>query len=366
MSLFKSGSELEEVQEALFDAFTVDSFTQMLRFKLDNTRLDKIVSPDKNFNIVVFRVLTEWAEPQDLTIRLINAAHQANPSNEKLLKVAQQYELGIGLSVDGKPQPQRQAEKKIKELNKFLDIDVWMKKCGETEVRVCRIIGKAGPIGTGFLVGPGVVMTNDHVAQDSVFQNNPESIVCQFDYKQIDKTTLNPGKEYKLRDEKWLVSSSPNEKRKKGTFTDNPGKDTLDYALLRLDQKAGKRSLINPAIEEKESQRGWFQLANTPYDFQPNSPLIILQHPNGEPLKMAIETQAIQGMTPDGVMVKYNTNSMPGSSGSPCFDLDWNLVAIHHSGTRDYNAGTPISLIVEDLKQQLGEQEMKEILGLSE
>jgi hypothetical protein len=365
MSLFKDGSELEKIQEALIDAFDHDSLNEMLRFKLGK-KLNQIVSPNQNFQVTVFQLLTNWAEPRDLTIKLINAAHQANPTNQLLLRVAQRYELGVGLYRDGKSQDQRDVEKVIKKLNNFIDIDVWMKKCGETEVRVCRIIGQAGPIGTGFLVGPGVVMTNDHVAQDSVFQNNPESIVCQFDYKKINSTTLNPGQEYKLKAENWLIAFSPNEKRKKGQFTDNPGIDTLDYALLHLEQKPGKKSLINPGIEEKESERGWFRLSATPYDFKPNSPLIILQHPEGDSLKMAIETQAIQGMTSNGVMVKYNTNTMPGSSGSPCFDLDWNLIALHHSGAEEYNGGTPISLIVEDLKQQLGDQKMKEVLGLDE
>lgn len=365
MSLLKSGGELEEVQEALFDAFEIDSFTQMLSYKL-NQRLDKIVSPSMNFQTTVFRVLTQWAEPRDLTFDLINAAHQANPSNQKLLRVAQRYEQGTELSLDGSSQPQRQAEKIIKELNSFIDIADWMKKCGEAEVRVCRIKGKDGPIGTGFLVGPGVVMTNDHVVQDDAFQNNPESIVFQFDYKKIDSTTLNPGKEYKLRTEDWLIASSPNEKRKKGNYTDDPGKDTLDYALLHLDQKAGKKSLINPAVEEEEFARGWFILSATPYEFKPNSPLIILQHPDGAPLKMAIETQAIQGMTSNNVMVKYNTNTQGGSSGSPCFGLDWNLVALHHSGGERFNGGTPMHLIFEDLKRQLGEQKMKELLGLGE
>ncbi len=364
MSLFKNGSELEKVQEALVDAFTADSFAQMFSFKL-NERLDKVVSQEKNFQVTVFRVLTEWAEPQDLTLRLINAAHQANPSNQKLLKIAQQYQLGTELSLDGNVQPQRQAEKIIRELNKFIDIGLWMKKCGEAEVRVCRIRGERGAIGTGFLVGPDIVLTNDHVVQDETFQKNPESIVCQFDYKKISDTVLNPGTEYKLSED-WLITSSPNEKNKKGYYTDDPGIDTLDYALLRLEQKVGKKSLGNPAIEDKNTERGWFRLLSKPYDFAPNSPLIILQHPDGDSLKMAIETQAIQQITPSGAMVKYNTNTQGGSSGSPCFDLDWNLVALHHSGAEGFNAGTPISLIVEDLKQKLGEQQMKQLLGLDQ
>ena len=30
--------------------------------------------------------------------------------------------------------------------------------------------------------------------------------------------------------------------------------------------------------------------------------------------------------------VQYLTDTLPGSSGSPVFDKDWRLVALHHSG----------------------------------
>jgi V8-like Glu-specific endopeptidase len=49
--------------------------------------------------------------------------------------------------------------------------------------------------------------------------------------------------------------------------------------------------------------------------------------------------------------VRYATNTEPGSSGSPVFDLDWNLVALHHLGDpaydhpASYNQGVPIQLI---------------------
>ena len=43
------------------------------------------------------------------------------------------------------------------------------------------------------------------------------------------------------------------------------------------------------------------------------------------------------------------TNTSPGSSGSPCFDKGWNLVALHHSGdpagVLRHNQGVPIGAI---------------------
>ena len=53
--------------------------------------------------------------------------------------------------------------------------------------------------------------------------------------------------------------------------------------------------------------------------------------------------------------VRYATNTEAGSSGSPVFDLDWNLVALHHLGDPAYdhppayNQGVPIDKIRERL-----------------
>ncbi|HYO71036.1 MAG TPA: serine protease, partial [Archangium sp.] len=58
----------------------------------------------------------------------------------------------------------------------------------------------------------------------------------------------------------------------------------------------------------------------------------------------------------------YRTNTLEGSSGSPCFSQDWALVALHHSGgpgaLAKYNEGIPISTLRAHLpdavRKQLG------------
>jgi V8-like Glu-specific endopeptidase len=36
--------------------------------------------------------------------------------------------------------------------------------------------------------------------------------------------------------------------------------------------------------------------------------------------------------------IKHRTNTLAGSSGSPCFDRYWNLIALHHYGDPGYVA----------------------------
>lgn len=78
---------------------------------------------------------------------------------------------------------------------------------------------------------------------------------------------------------------------------------------------------------------------------------MIAQHPDGKPLKLAVDTEAVIGVNAGQTRVRYATNTEPGSSGSPVFDLDWNLVALHHLGDpaydhpAAYNQGVPIDKI---------------------
>jgi V8-like Glu-specific endopeptidase len=56
----------------------------------------------------------------------------------------------------------------------------------------------------------------------------------------------------------------------------------------------------------------------------------IIQHPGGMPKQIALYHNMV--VYSDGKRVQYLTDTMPGSSGSPVFDTNWRVVALHHSG----------------------------------
>jgi hypothetical protein len=100
-------------------------------------------------------------------------------------------------------------------------------------------------------------------------------------------------------------------------------------------------------------------------------PLLILQHPKKSkktypegpdlhPLRFAFDV--VLAVNENRSRVRYSVITEPGSSGSPCFDPDWNLVALHHAGDprdvepAEYNEGIPIDTIRESLPVEIRAQ----------
>nr|MDJ0775010.1 serine protease [Mastigocoleus sp. MO_167.B18] len=251
-------------------------------------------------------------------------------------------------------------ERIVKRTNSFLDVNQWREKLGIIEAQVCRIeITKKNnfqSFGTGFLIAPNVVITNYHVIEPVISgKATPSNVILRFDYKRLPEgKVVNPGIEYRLIEDEdenyWLIDQSP--------YTDNdlPTIDELDYALLRVDGVPGEETVANNSVPDTP-KRGWINLPEEPYyQFSPDTPLLIVQHPHAQPLKLAFDTDAIIDINENGTTVKYKTNTEGGSSGSPCFDINWNLVALHHSGdpsyNPSYNAGSPFSAICRRLEKQ--------------
>ena len=80
--------------------------------------------------------------------------------------------------------------------------------------------------------------------------------------------------------------------------------------------------------------------------------MFLLQHPKGEPLQLTVGT--VTGFNSAGTRVRYDANSKDGSSGSPCFDADLQLVALHHAHDPDsppkWNQAIPFSVIKKTWK----------------
>ncbi|HEY0070159.1 MAG TPA: effector-associated domain EAD1-containing protein [Chloroflexia bacterium] len=370
LKLNLNGVQEEALRDALLDAFpTHDDLRLMVRYKL-NKHLDAI-SVRSNLSYIASDLI--WrAEAEQWTSDLVLAGRAANPGNEKLLRFAQ----NIGLAPEAPPLSKLEMVIKT-ENGVFHDPGVWARRLSEIEAQVCRIeiplLNGRMIYGTGFLLGPGVVMTNYHVMEAVIAgttgiadtngnRARPQDAILRFDYIRLaDGRTVNPGKEYHLATDNWLVDYSPySDADFKSHSGEVPRTDQLDYALLRLEGEPGNEGLGGAP---DAPVRGWVEAADRAYNFRPNAALAIMQHPQGDPVSLAFETDAIVGVNSNHTRVTYKTNTQGGSSGSPCFNINWELVALHHSGDPNfdprnptekprYNQGIPFNAILDLLERR--------------
>ncbi|WZO98230.1 trypsin-like peptidase domain-containing protein [Isosphaeraceae bacterium EP7] len=302
---------------------------------------------------------------------LLNEAQRAAVDSDKLA-VLESYGLSPAVEVQRAGRSQLPAEvpatfegfqKIIRKSLPMLEPRLWFAQYLRNEQRVCQIEVQRKPVGTGFLVNEDVVLTNYHVLKDAIEARSlGADVCCRFDFRIMNNGAEAAGNLVPLKGDfdAWHIDSSP----PLPDATEDAGEplatlDQLDHALVRLDRPIGSEPMA-----ARGPLRGWIEMPVAPTGLERGGAVMILQHPNGRPVKLAFDTDAILSVNPEGTRVRYMTNTDYGSSGSPCFNLQWGLVALHHFGdpfskpTR-YNQGIP----AEAIRKRLARDRKEEVLG---
>ena len=215
--------------------------------------------------------------------------------------------------------------------NPAFDIGLWLKRLSEIKLRVCRVDINGEAQGTGFLVGPEVVLTNFHVVEP-VWSGKPSNtaLSCLFDYELLADGTPTPGLRIEVVQGGGILAHSKYSAAEKKGKPDQtlPNLDELDFALLRLSVPVGGQ----PAAGRLSEHRGWETLPQKRLSFVVDDPIMIAQHPKGNPMKLAMDTEGVIGANRNYTRIRYRTNTEEGSSGAPVFDRNWGLLALHHYG----------------------------------
>src|SRR5262245_44699670 len=262
------GSQLKDLRNALVNAFNYDTFEQMLRFELDK-RLENIAGRGP-LNSVAFEVINA-AENEGWTLDLIQAARIANPGNADLHRFADMLFLS---SIRDVPPTALNFEKVACDGVPFLDPVTFRSKLGRIEPRVCSVELNGVGYGSGVLIGPDYVLTNQHVVSKAI-AGTKIKIECRFDFTaSLDGTFINPGITVEVIPD--IVDWSPPSPNDPNLTKGDPSEDELDYALLRLVRDIGNEpagSGNNPSAPV----RGWTQVF--PGSLNIKDPLLVLQHP---------------------------------------------------------------------------------------
>ena len=198
----------------------------------------------------------------------------------------------------------------------------------ELGLRVARTVGRIqlrspdGNLrgyGTGFRVSPHLILTNNHVFGDAASAGASR---IEFDFQE--------GVDGKLK------TSIVTELDPAAFFTTDKA---LDFTLVAL---KGEPKAVGAL--------GWNGLSAQEGKVIAGEYVTIIQHPNGERKQIALRENQVIDVLDD--FLQYHTDTSPGSSGSPVFNDQWEIVALHHSGvpkkdaagrilTRDGKVWTP-------------------------
>jgi endonuclease G, mitochondrial len=169
---------------------------------------------------------------------------------------------------------------------------------------VCRIdvrdgLGRVVGFGTGSLVSPRLLLTNHHVLQEA---SVAATSAAEFNFQDgLDGLPLQPQ----------LFQLDPG-----AFFLADKERDFALVAVAASEQELAQFG-FNPLIEaEGKAVIGEF--------------VTIIQHPRGQKKQVSLRENRIVDVLE--TFLHYQTDTEPGSSGSPVFNDQWEVVALHHAG----------------------------------
>ncbi|WP_428675146.1 DNA/RNA non-specific endonuclease [Reyranella sp.] len=193
--------------------------------------------------------------------------------------------------------------------------------------------------GTGFLIAPRVLITNNHVLPDAA---SAAQARAQFSYElDLSDTERGPVNYRVLPDELFFTQKN------------------LDFTIVAVEATSADNATALSTF-------GCLPLVETTGKVSEGEWLTIIQHADGARKQVCVrENQFIKR---DNDVLWYSTDTNPGSSGSPVFNNDWFVVALHHAGVPEKrngvvqsnpdgstkwigNEGIRVSRIVQTLKE---------------
>lgn len=242
--------------------------------------------------------ILDYANKQLRVDDVVGYARKRYPKNELLLRAHEEHPPGPIVAPDIgawlAPDLDRDTREKITGTRSTLVPIAYLAKGLRRARAVARVRLADGSSGSGFLAEDGLFITNHHVLPSA---NVASSAVAQFNYEQsvegldeaYEDVRFDPARFYTSEEDDWTAVG------------------------------------VEGHPEEKW---GCLPFESTMVDV--GTPVNIIQHPGGGPKQVSFYSNIVVHVS-DG-RLQYLTDTLSGSSGSPVFDLEWKLVALHHRG----------------------------------
>ena len=172
---------------------------------------------------------------------------------------------------------------------------------------VARIVANADPrvepvgFATGFLVSPGVLLTNWHVFPDAA---SARGTGANFLHEQGDQGVAR-GVTFELDPDALFHAD-----------------EALDFAIVAVKPTAVTGELL--------SSLAFLTINGSSAKILPGMPIRIIEYPDGGAKRYATQNCRLLDLRDDGFL-RYETDTAEGSSGSPCFTEIWEVCGLHHA-----------------------------------
>ncbi|MCP3137301.1 DNA/RNA non-specific endonuclease [Pyxidicoccus xibeiensis] len=193
--------------------------------------------------------------------------------------------------------------------------------------------GQQVGIATGFMVGPGLLLTNHHVLETP---DSTQALRAEFEYELAPDGTTRSGPLFAFEPQRCFITNQD-----------------LDYSLVAVAPRS-----IDGQVEL--SRYGWLRLEVSTKSIRAGEFVTIIQHPGGDTKQVALRENEVRtvGNLPVGASAEtrlwYSSDTAQGSSGSPVFNDSWQVVALHRAGVLDR---APNGDIILNDGQQVSETE---------
>ena len=332
----------EELHTAIVKSFKRPELQRLVRFRLGIT-WDNVV-PRGDFEDEVFKLL-EWANGKSLLRELFDAVCEARPRATTFKNIAIELRDSVKdkhEAVATQLERLTPCQDDIRE-ELLANVPHWggieqaaitdgsvhngsrsdfIYEYHRAKAYICAIGTEDSHVGTGFLIAQNLILTNWHVFEACLSRGT--EILAVFDH--FGRSDFEELTRYHVAREPLAAS------------------DQLDFAIVQL--------LTAPA-----NNRGCVALTPPIRKLDFREPVFVIGHPGTTadsrvaPAPLTLSVGVLFDANSESRRIAYSAQTAPGSSGSPVFNENFEVIGIHYHGEkRINNHGIPIWAIIEELK----------------